>query len=150
MTTEAEQRQIVINTAQSFLRVPYHHMGRTRAGVDCATLILECAIAAGIVPPEEELPFYNFQWNMNGNTESLIAFILRFCPEIKGPPKPASLVVWKMARAYSHGAIVIDWPLCIHARMGYGVEWVDAKADTLLALQGSDPRPLKFFDHWSG
>lgn len=150
MTTEQEQRDIVIATAKSFLRTPYHHMGRRRGvGVDCATLILECAVAAGIVPPDEKLPYYPFQWNMNGDTESLVTFIRRFCPEITGPPKPASLVVWKMGRTFSHGAVIIDWPLCIHARAGDGCEYVDANADGRLAMMGAEIRPKLFFDHWA-
>lgn len=147
--TEEEQRATVIRTAKSYLRVPFHHMGLTRAGVDCATLILKCAMAAGIVPEKEVLPFYNFQWTHNGDNESLINFIRRFCPEFAGPPKPASLVVFHIGRHFSHGAIVIEWPLCIHARVNSGVEWVDVSRDlTLAAHPDGSPRPKKFFDHW--
>lgn len=146
--TEEEQRATVVSTAKGWLRTPYHHLGMTRAGVDCATLILICAKAAGIVPADETLPFYSFQWNQNGSNESLVDFIKRFCPEFDGPPLPASLVVWQLGRTYCHGAIVIDWPLCIHARVGAGVEWVNAETDGTLALSGTEPRPKKFFDHW--
>lgn len=148
MMTEAEQREKVITTAQSFLRTPYHHRGMTRAGLDCATLILLCAMAAEIVPTGESLPYYPFQWNVNASRESLIDFIRKFCPEFPGPPKPASLVVWKMGRTFSHGAIVVKWPMCIHAKAGSGVEWVDAEKDNQLAMLGDEPRPRLFFDHW--
>jgi hypothetical protein len=147
--TEAEQRTIIIATAKSYLKVGYQHMGRTHAGIDCATLILECAIAAGIVPRNETLPFYHFQWNQSDGTESLIDFIRKFCPEFAGPPKPASIVVWQMGRTYSHGAIVVDWPRCIHAHVRNGCEWVDAEADQQLAMFGGKPRPKLFFDHWA-
>lgn len=147
--TEDEQRSTIIQTAKAYLRTPYHHQGMTRAGVDCATLILLCAKAAGIVPSDETLPYYSFQWNLNGANESLVDFIIKFCPEFPGPPKPASLVVWQMGRTYCHGAIVVEWPLCIHARVGTGVEYVDAEKDTTLALSGTDLRPKKFFDHWA-
>lgn len=150
MVNEDEGRQIIIATAKSFLRTKYHHMGRRRGvGIDCATLILECAIAAGIVPADEQLPHYPFQWCMNGSTESLINFIKRFCPEFDGPPKPASLVVWQMGRTFSHGAIVVDWPKCIHANVQSGCEWMDAEADQRFARMGDAPRPKKFFDHWA-
>lgn len=149
MVEEQKGREIIIATAKSYLRTAYHHQARRRSvGVDCATLILECAIEAGIVPKDEKLPHYPFQWCMNGDRESLIEFIRRFCPEFPGPPKPASIVVWKMGRTFSHGAIVLDWPTCIHARVGTGCEYVNAEADGQLAMMGSEPRPRLFFDHW--
>jgi len=145
---EVQGRATVIATAKSFLRTPYVPQGRVRGGgVDCATLILECAIAAGIVPPDEVLPHYPFQWNLNDDVELLLNFVKRYAPEVD-KPQPASIVIFQMGKTFSHGAVVIDWPLCIHARTPTGCEWVDVNIDQMLSFVGTKPRARKFFDYW--
>jgi cell wall-associated NlpC family hydrolase len=46
MTSRAE----VVVESRSWLGVPWHHQGRTRAGCDCGGLIGAVAVALGIVP----------------------------------------------------------------------------------------------------
>lgn len=53
----------------------------------------------------------------------------RFVNEIAGPPAPADFVVFRFGRTYSHGGIVIDWPIIIHAYIPHGVLLSDALRD---------------------
>ena len=46
-----------------------------------------------------------------------------------GPPQPADFVVFKFGRAFSHGAIVVNWPAIIHSYIPRGVMLGDALHD---------------------
>lgn len=48
-----------------------------------------------------------------------------------GLPKvrPADFIVFKFGRTFSHGAIVVEWPLIIHAYIPHGVTLTDASTD---------------------
>jgi cell wall-associated NlpC family hydrolase len=43
--------------------------------------------------------------------------------------QPADFIVFKFGRTFSHGAIVVDWPLIIHAYIPHGVTLTDALTD---------------------
>lgn len=51
-------------------------------------------------------------------------------PEVAAPPQreplPGDFLLFHFARCYSHGVIVIEWPLCIHAHVARGVVLIDA------------------------
>ena len=67
------------------------------------------------------------------------------------PVLPADIVLWRFGRCFSHGAIVVDWPIVIHAYLGRGCMLEDAgKAEWLSRIgEGRDAlarhRPVKFF-----
>jgi cell wall-associated NlpC family hydrolase len=69
----------------------------------------------------------------------------------KRPILPADIALWRFGRCFSHGAIVVDWPIVIHAYLGRGCVLEDAaKAEWLSRIgEGRDaqpkPRPVKFF-----
>ncbi len=147
------QRRAVVEEARSWLRTPYHHMGRVKgAGVDCATLLAEVYTRAGVVT-ERAIPFYPPDWHLHRNAERYLDFITVEGREIDGPPLPADVAMWRFGKCYSHGAIVIDWPLVIHAYAGKGCVLEDTeKAVWLSRLSGRwrdraalDSRPVKFF-----
>jgi cell wall-associated NlpC family hydrolase len=186
---EAE-RAAVVAEARSWLRTPYHHMGRVKgAGVDCATLLAEIYARAGMIAPVT-IPFYPPDWHLHREAERYLGFVLehaheiglsavRHCEDdarcaadeaiqrhhsgssIASPlallgsrndvqiPAPADIALWRFGRCYSHGAIVIDWPLVIHAYAGRGCVLEDASRArwlTQLGERGSTrPRPMKFF-----
>ncbi|HEY3919460.1 MAG TPA: hypothetical protein VGL83_16850 [Stellaceae bacterium] len=70
-------------------------------------------------------------------------------PLCEAKPKPADIALWKFGRCFSHGAIVLDWPLVIHAYAGKGCVLEDASRARWLAQRGErserSPRPVKFF-----
>jgi cell wall-associated NlpC family hydrolase len=56
-------------------------------------------------------------------------------------PQPADFVIFKFGRTFSHGAIVVDWPIIIHSYIPHGVLLSDAERDGELI-----GRERKFFE----
>jgi len=140
MTAEARSR--VVQEARSWLGTPYHHAARVRgAGVDCGQLVAAVYEAAGVVPPVEIAP-YPSDWNLHRGAELYLDVVQQHAREIDAP-QPGDLAVWRFARAFSHGAVVIAWPVIIHAYFGLGVIQEDAAANQNLA-----GRPVRFFSPW--
>ncbi|HYL49488.1 MAG TPA: hypothetical protein VET84_09005 [Stellaceae bacterium] len=67
------------------------------------------------------------------------------------PILPGDIALWRFGRCFSHGAIVIEWPVVIHAYLGRGCVLEDAaKAEWLSRIgegRGAHAklRPVKFF-----
>ena len=164
---EAE-RAAVVAEARAWLRTPYHHMGRVKgAGVDCATLLAEIYARADAVPPVA-IPFYPPDWHLHRDAERYLGFVLEHAVELSAVSSqpsireqkltadsrelkvvlPADIALWRFGRCFSHGAIVIDWPLVIHAYAGRGCVLEDASRARWLSQigerQGAQPRPVKF------
>ncbi len=109
-------REAVIEEARSWLKTPWHHEARIKgAGVDCGMLILEVYEKVGLIPhvvPDH----YGPDFMMNRSEEWYIDLILKFAEEIFSPPYlPGDAIVLKYGRIFSHGGIVVSWPLIIHA-----------------------------------
>ncbi len=150
------ERAAVVAEARSWLRTPYHHMGRVKgAGADCATLLAEVYARAGVLPPFE-IPFYPPDWHLHRDAERYLGFVLAHAVEINGMPMPGDVALWQFGRCFAHGAIVIRWPVVIHAYAGKGCILEDAQKASWL-MQRGDPRrrqarPVKFFTlrRWAG
>ena len=153
--TEAEERQRVVEIAHSWLGTPYHHRGRVKgAGVDCLTILAEVFEEAGLLA-HIEIPFYPKDWMHHREAERYLEGLLNYAAEIPGPPQPGDIALWKFGRCFSHGAIVVEWPVVIHAAAGRCVMLEDAEAATWLTHIGENThdrgklRPRKFFSYWS-
>lgn len=154
--TEAEGRAAVVACAISWLGTPFHDLGRLKGvGVDCAMFLAEVFCEAGIVDPVEIEP-YSPQWHMNRSEEKYISYIEKFAIEIEtDKPQPGDVLLYRFGRAFSHGAIVIEWPLLIHSRNPGGVQYEDAEKCMWLAKIGegrenpAPPRPFKVFSFWA-
>lgn len=148
------ERAAVVAEARSWLRTPYHHMGRVKgAGVDCATLLAEIYARAGLIPPLD-LPFYPPDWHLHRDAERYLGLVLEHAVEIfpHAPScdvNPGDIALWRFGRCFAHGAIVIDWPGVIHAYSGRGCVLEDAETATWLAYlgdkRGAQRRPVRFF-----
>lgn len=154
MLPEREGRRRVVEVAREWLGTPYHDCARLKGvGADCATLIAEVFAEAGTMPPVEIAP-YSPQWHLHQGEEQYLNRLLEYAHEIEGPPLPADIVMFRFGRLYSHGAIVVAWPVIIHARAGRGCELEDADRCQWLARigEGQDnpapPRPRKFLSLW--
>ena len=150
---ELQQRRAVVNEAKSWLNTPYHHLARVKgAGADCAQLPIAVYSAAGLVP-DFDPGNYVAQWFLHHDTEKYLEQVERFatlcgnylnCREIVSNPLPGDFLVYKFGRTYSHGAIVIKWPLIIHAwRQGNKVCYGDASRGQLAS------RSVKIYTVWS-
>lgn len=89
---------------------------------------------------------------MHRGDERYLAGLSEYMREIAGPPKPGDVAMWKFGRCFSHAAIVIEWPVIVHAVIDIGVMLDDAEKNAKLTHIGekdNSPRPLKFFSYWA-
>ena len=118
--TIKEQRESVIKEAMSWLRTPYHHMGRVKgAGADCATFLV-CVYENAGLTEKIELDFYPNDWHMHQTEEKYLKKILDFTHRVKDP-KPGDIVLFRYGLTAAHGGIIYDWPTIIHAAIHLGV-----------------------------
>ena len=151
---ERIERERVVKVAKSWERTPYVHMGRIKgAGVDCLTLLAEIFHEAGLIP-KIEIPYYPQQWMHHRDAERYMEGLLNYTREIAADPQPGDIVLWKIGRCFSHGALVIAWPLILHAQDRCMVTLEDASKATWLQTVGENtsdrgkPRQVKFFSYW--
>ena len=137
------QRQRVVAEAKTWLRTPYHHMGRIKGGgTDCLMLLAEVYEAAGVIP-HVDVPFYPPDWNLHRDAERYIQGLMRYAHEIGGPPQGGDVAVFRFGRCFAHGAIVVSWPRLIHAWCDAGVVFADGGQPPLIGRQ------VRFFDPFS-
>lgn len=123
MSQEALQRMAVVAQAKTWVGTPYHHEARVKgAGVDCAMLLAEVYEAAGLIPHTVP-PHYPPDWHLHRSEERYLNFITKYAQPLAedAPRLPGDVVTYKFGRCISHAAIVIDWPLVIHAVKPLGV-----------------------------
>jgi cell wall-associated NlpC family hydrolase len=137
------QRQRVVAEAETWLRTPYHHMGRIKGGgTDCLMLLAEVYEAAGVIR-HVDVPFYPPDWNLHRDAERYIQGLMRYAHEIGGPPQGGDVAVFRFGRCFAHGAIVVSWPRLIHAWCDAGVVFADGGQPPLIGRQ------VRFFDPFS-
>jgi cell wall-associated NlpC family hydrolase len=143
--------QRIIEAAHTWLGTPYHTGARVKgAGVDCLTLLAEVYTEAGVIP-RVEIPYYPHDWHLHRGQERYLEGLLCYAHEIPSPPQPGDIALWKFGRCFSHGAIVVDWPVIIHAYVGRACVMENASAAMWLSYIGESvngqgrPRPVRFF-----
>ncbi|MFZ0051758.1 MAG: hypothetical protein WAK96_08260 [Desulfobaccales bacterium] len=146
---ESAQRQAVLAVAESWIGTPYHHQGRVKGrqgGVDCAMLLLEVFREAGLIKNDNPISYYSPQWHLHRGEEKYLQTILAFGGREIASPLHGDLAMWKIGRAYSHGAIVLLWPCIIHAAVPpIGACILDNAMSSALHLT---KYPVKFFTAW--
>jgi cell wall-associated NlpC family hydrolase len=110
---------MVVAEAQKWLGTPYHHMGAVRgAGVDCGQLLVEVYSALGLAP-RIDLGYYPSDWHFNRSEEIYLGWVKQYAKPTENP-KMGDIALFKFGRCISHGAIVVELPLVIHAHLGFG------------------------------
>jgi cell wall-associated NlpC family hydrolase len=149
----ALERQRVLLAASSWLGTPYHHAGRVKgAGVDCLTLLAEVYHEAGLVE-KVKIPYYPMDWHLHRDAERYMEGLLSYTRELEvtATPQPGDIALWKFGRCFSHGAIVMNWPLVIHAYVTKTVCYENVEQAAWLNHIGENVedrgklRPRKFF-----
>jgi cell wall-associated NlpC family hydrolase len=111
------RRAAIINEAKTWLNTPWQHNKAVKGvGVDCGQLPLEVYIACGFIG-REAVDDYPIDWALHRGEERYLQIVERYCIQVK-TPDPGDLVIFKYGRTFSHGAIVLHYPLVIHALRG--------------------------------
>lgn len=150
MKTESEQRQSVITEAETWLRTPHHNGARIKGvGVDCGQFPLAVYEGAGLLPHIDP-GRYSPQFHLNKDEEWYLKLAMKFGRELPDGeiPKKGDFAIYKVGRCYSHGAIVIDWPLIIHSYLGTGVTFDHGDKSWMTHEKNGKPRAVKFFTLW--
>ena len=138
-------RAHVLAVARTWIGTPFHdHASKKGIGVDCAHLLREVAVEAGLIAPFT-IEHYSPQFMLHRDTPLFETYVRRFAHEIDAATvKPADIVLYKVGRVFAHGGFVVDWPAAvIHAfkTFGHVAETPAFEAD----LSG---REVKFFSFW--
>ncbi len=140
-----EQRAAYVAALRSWIGTKFHDNAEVKGvGVDCARLVRMAAIETGL-RDVEWLAHYSPQWFLHREGEQLLDVIRRYAHEIDASAaKPGDLVVYKIARAYAHVAVVTGPGTIVHAHKLSGgvVEGSDSQGD----LRGREKR---YFSPWA-
>ena len=94
---------------------------------------------AGVIAPFEFEP-YPEDWMLHRSEERLMHIVQHYADEVQRP-LPGDVALFRFGHCHAHGAVVVEWPLIIHAyRVEGEVVWGDA-SQGLLA-----DRKVRFFD----
>jgi len=139
--SEAKIRAAIVLEARSWLRTPYHHLGRIRGvGVDCAMLLAEVYESVGLIPHLD--PEYVPDWHLHRNAERYLQQVEQYCGRVD-VPQAGDIAVWKFGRTFSHGAIVVAPGQVIHAYRNRPVELASMTEQHLAA------RPCVYYSWWA-
>jgi cell wall-associated NlpC family hydrolase len=133
-STAQALRRAYVAEARTWISTPFVHQGDVRGvGVDCLMLIVRGAQAAGCLGDIPDPRPYPRMWAARDGRylDSLAPHVV---PQ-PGTPEPGDIALFRMGRAPCHAAIVIAWPLVIHAIPERGVCETDA-------FMGDTPGPF--------
>jgi NlpC/P60 family putative phage cell wall peptidase len=110
------QQELVLAEATSWLGTPYHHAQCVKgAGVDCAMILTDVYHKAGLIPLIDPRP-YPPDWHLHRSAERYLGWVEQYADEIdENEAAPGDLVLFRFGRCVSHGAIVMSWPMVLHA-----------------------------------
>ncbi len=113
----------VVQEAMTWLKTPYHSGARIKGvGVDCGQILIAVYEAAGVLQPGECNPGdYIPDRHLHRSEEKYLEWINRYCERVDGAPEPGDIAMFHFGRSNSHSAIVIKWPLVLHAYVRLGV-----------------------------
>jgi cell wall-associated NlpC family hydrolase len=139
-----EQRQRVIDAALSWVGTPYHPGAVLKGvGVDCGMLLIAVYKEAGMLDQDFDPRPYPAQWHMHQAAERYLDYVASFTKEVESSTGPGDIVLFKWGKCFSHGAIVIDWPMIIHAMAPHNVGPMDVSQ-----VRKIDMLPRRFFTPW--
>ena len=116
MTLTVKQRRSIVAEAQSWLRTRYMHgcdVKGLEGGVDCAMLLVRVFCDLKLVPPIDPRP-YAREWHLHHSEEKYLGWIKQYGVQVE-VPQPGDIALYRIGLCVSHGAIVIDDNLVLHA-----------------------------------
>jgi cell wall-associated NlpC family hydrolase len=123
-------REGIIVEAKTWLNTPYHHQGRIKGvGVDCAMLLADVYNKCGFIPYIDPRP-YPPDWHIHKSEEKYLGWVKQHAIEV-AEPKPGDVALFQFGRCTAHGAIVVEWPMIIHAYIRVGCVIGDANSGVM-------------------
>jgi cell wall-associated NlpC family hydrolase len=115
-----QDRQNVVSEAITWLNTPYHHQANLKGvGVDCVMLMIEVYKACGLMTDAVDPRPYSYDWHMHRSEEVYLGGVEQLAEPV-ATPAPGDIALFQFGRCVSHGAIVIEWPLVVHAFIEHG------------------------------
>lgn len=148
------QRFAVRDEARRWIGTPYHHRAHVLgAGVDCGKLLLEVYRNAGLIEHFDP-GMYAVDWHLHREQDLYLEILERWCTRVDDCDLPLSdrpalhvatgdILMWRVGRTFSHGAIVDEWPFIIHAYLPSNmVERIDIRGTPIAK------RPMRVYTYW--
>lgn len=137
--TESETRSAILAEALSWVGTPYHHAARIKGvGVDCAQILIAVFDAVGAIDAFDPAE-YPRDWMMHRAEEVFLSAIRERAIEVVSP-QPGDVALYHVGRCFAHGAIVINWPMVVHA---------DSRVGSVVPVDGTQGhlanREVRFF-----
>lgn len=109
-------RELVVTEAHTWLKTPYHHEGDVKgAGVDCAMILVRVYCDLGLAPMFDPRP-YPKDWFLHQDEERYVGWLEQYAHRIDAiDVGPGDIILHRIGRTGSHGAICIDDNLMIHS-----------------------------------
>ena len=173
--SEAEERARVCAIAKTWLHTPFRDQGKVKGkngAVDCAMMLVATFQEAGLLTLDYDPRPYPPQFHLHRGEERFLKAVdgiiqARRCgAEVSREPIPGDVIVYRVARCFSHGGLVIESPRStpdcdpgeaiahqgthlIHAYYKAGHVAISPLNEIELAcLPDGRPRPYKLFDLW--
>ena len=115
--SDLDLRTSLVLEARSWIGTPWHHRGNVKgAGVDCAHFVKAPFVACGVIA-DFDLGYYPRDWHLHQDNPRFLARLAEYADPLPAGAigQPADLAMFKFGRHAAHGAIVIEWPLIVHA-----------------------------------
>jgi len=151
---EAEGRVAFIAEALSWIGTPFLNCADVKGpvgGVDCAMLLVRASVDTGHIPPFDPRP-YSPDWMKHRSEEKFLGFLARLGAKEVEAPRVGDVLVWQVARTFSHGAILINSAQIVHAYAHARCVLISDLTEPLLNFLpvsfGRVPRPVRYFDLW--
>lgn len=142
--TEEQERQRVVALALEWEGTPYVSEGRIKhLAADC-TFFAKVFEEAGVIPPVV-IPHYSPQAHVNRQACAYMTIVQQYAKRevVESEAQPGDIVLYNIARTFSHGGVVVKWPVIIHA---------DMNARRVVRAEGHlgrlDGHERKFFSFW--
>jgi hypothetical protein len=137
-------RKMALLEADSWLGTKYvDHAGLKGAGCDCAHLLARVYESIGAIEPVKIPPYSPQQWlKKNYEDKTFLNIVLSYANEItEAEVLPADMVLYRVARSWTHGGIIIEWPRkVIHTLKHLGVCWTHGTNEGFVVR-----RPRRYF-----
>lgn len=151
---EAAERQKLVDVSRSWVRTPYrNYIGKKGVGCDCAHLLVEAHAEAGLAE-RFAVERYNADWHHHRDEERYLSKVeeyLKRMDDVELPmigrtgftALPGDVLVWRIGRTFSHGAIVTRWPYVVHASLPAGIVLEESVEGSVL-----ERKPVRTYSYW--